>query len=133
MPSVAPNIISVDMTQIKRGKNKNKTIQTSNGEIHAAIIAGASVPDAQAAITARPFWVIIHAKSGKICWAGRLISVREKLNVEHFFWTYTVSNTLNNFPDDPSSGSDEITVTVVNPDTGPSTPAPITTNVVQVP
>jgi hypothetical protein len=127
-----PKIYTVQMSQIKRGRQEKKTIQTSDGEFNAGIFPGQGLAFCQSQIDARPFWVIIYAKSGKVSWSGKLKSVRSVAGYDHFFWSFTVDNTLNNSPDGAGEGSDEITVTVVNPDSGPSTPVTTTTDIVQV-
>src|SRR5262245_6397714 len=132
----APEIPGVTFTdgKIYRGRGRQKASQPSTGWIKGGggVIPGADdLGKANEAIRQRAFWVIVHAKSGKICWTGKLMSVSN--GPGYWEWHFTVDNTLNEADDAPGSGEDTVTVTVVNPDNGPSNPAPVPTNVVQVP
>jgi len=134
-----PGISIVNFTdgKIKRGRNKRITSQPSTGWLQGGA-PGYIMPqytnpqDQNAELARRNYWVIIHAKSGTICWTGKLTNVRDD-RTEGAEWSFQVNNTLNNSPDDPGSGDETVTVTVINPDTGPSNPAPFTANVEGIP
>src|SRR5262245_42245500 len=117
-----PVITHVHLTngKIFRGMHERTTTTKSTGIIRGTDIIpdfNGNDDDGNAKLAARGYWVIIHAKSGQICWTGRVKSVQTDASVPH--WYFEVDNTLNNSPDDPGSGDETVGVTVVNPDNGP--------------
>jgi hypothetical protein len=118
--------------RILRGTSKHTTATGTFGSIRGEnICTKASDEDIRADIAARGHWVIVHGKAGKICWTGRITSVQIEGPVQ--MWSFEVYNTLNLADDDPGSGDETVTVTVVSPDNGPSNPLQTATNVVSVP
>jgi hypothetical protein len=125
--------------KLYRGQNRQKTATKSKGTLHGEAICtkvdtsrnDGGIPAVNQDLAARGHWVIIHAKSGKVCWTGKITNAGFGASV--YFWDFEVENTRNDADNDPTSGDDTVTVTVVSPDNGPSNPTDTTASVNQVP
>ena len=130
----APNVTAVRFHagKISRGTGRHKTSTKTVGVIHGGnICTKQTTDDINADIASRGHWVIVHARSGKICWIGRITEYGIGASIP--YWNFEVENSLNSADDDPGSGDETVTVTVVSPDNGPSNPMDVPTNVVSIP
>jgi hypothetical protein len=131
-----PNISTVvfDDGKMYRGRNKQLGGRASTGWIKGG---GGIMPNwqnlqnANAILQSTNYWVIIQNKAGTVCWTGTLTFVDgSNTQDDPLKWHFSVEPIVNDEPADPGQGDETVTITVVNPDSGPSNPAPKGTNVV---